>query len=180
MRLRNIVLAGSTGLALVAGGTAAGAAIASGPVNGSGVIHGCYTTKAIKGSHSFVLQDIGTSCPTGTTAITWNQHGPAGPQGPAGATGAQGPAGPSTAGPSGLDVEIIEGPLGESGTSTATCPADHPYVLGGGSTQGSGSIAASLPVGGPGEESNSGNGWAVTTTGFPDGPPVSAYAICAK
>jgi hypothetical protein len=77
-----LVISGAA-LALVAGGTAAGAAIASGPVDSSGVVHGCYTVKAVNGSHVFVLQDAGTSCPSGTTAITWNQQGP---QGPAGAS----------------------------------------------------------------------------------------------
>ena len=76
MNGRRIILTVAAALALVAGGTAAGAAIAGGPVDSSGVVHGCYTTNAIKGSHFFVLQDAGTSCPRGTTAIMWNQQGP--------------------------------------------------------------------------------------------------------
>jgi hypothetical protein len=39
----------------VAGGTAAVAAIASGPVDSSGVIHGCWTNAEINGTHVFVL-----------------------------------------------------------------------------------------------------------------------------
>ena len=97
MNGRRIILIMAAALALVAGGTAAGAAIASGPVDSSGVVHGCYTTNAIKGSHFFVLQDAGTSCPRGTTAIMWNQQGPRGPQGPPGPQGVAGPQGPSGA-----------------------------------------------------------------------------------
>jgi hypothetical protein len=76
-------------IALIAGGTAAGAAIA-GPIDGSGVIHGCWTNAAINGTHVFVLQDAGTTCPNRTTAISWNQQGPAGPAGPAGLAGPAG------------------------------------------------------------------------------------------
>jgi hypothetical protein len=90
---KGMVIAGGVALVLLAGGTAAGAAIASGPVDGSGVIHGCWTNTAINGSHAFILQDAGTACPNGTTAISWNQTGPQGPAGPARATGPAGPAG---------------------------------------------------------------------------------------
>jgi hypothetical protein len=93
MNGRRIILTVAAALALVAGGTAAGAAIASGPVDSSGVVHGCYATNAIKGSHVFELQDAGTSCPRGTTAIMWNQQGPRGPQGPPGLQGVAGPQG---------------------------------------------------------------------------------------
>jgi hypothetical protein len=133
MRLRNIVIAGGTALALMAGGTAAGAAIASGPVDSSGVIHGCWTNAEINGSHALVLQDAGTSCPKGTTAVTWNQTGPAGPagqtgpagpkgatgaQGPQGATGAQGPAGPAGPAGTGLACTYPDGGTGTVQTST--------------------------------------------------------------
>jgi hypothetical protein len=115
--LRKALITGAVSVALVAGGTAAGAAIASGPVDGSGVIHGCWTNAAIGGTHVFVLQDAGTSCPKGTTAISWNQTGPAGPAGatgsagPAGNTGAAGPIGaPGPTGPAGP-----AGPIGNTG-----------------------------------------------------------------
>ena len=74
---RAVLVAGAVSVLLVGGG-AAGAAIASGPVS-SGVIHGCYTNAATNGSHKIVLQNVGTNCPSGTTAIKWNQKGPAGP-----------------------------------------------------------------------------------------------------
>jgi hypothetical protein len=135
MRLRNIVITGATALALVAGGTAAGAAIASSPVSSSGVIDGCYTNAEVNGSHVFVLQDQGTSCPKGTTAIEWNQtglQGPAGPAGPAGATGATGPAGPpGSAGATG--AQGPQGPAGTNGSSVVTSPGT---VAGGSCTTG--------------------------------------------
>lgn len=49
MRRRYIAALTTAGsLALVAGGTAAGAAIA-GPVDGTGTIYACYTNAALKG-----------------------------------------------------------------------------------------------------------------------------------
>jgi Collagen triple helix repeat (20 copies) len=115
MRIRRIVITGAAALALVVGGTAAGAAIAAGPVDSSGVIHGCWTNAAVNGTHVFVLQDAGTTCPKGTTAISWNQTGPQGATGPTGATGPQGPTGP--AGPVGP-----VGPTGLTGPTGATGP----------------------------------------------------------
>jgi len=74
------------------------------------------TTNAIKGSHAFVLQDSDTACPNSTTAIQWNQQGPAGPAGPAGTAGPTGPQGPigltGATGPAGL-----AGPTGPAGAS---------------------------------------------------------------
>lgn len=89
-RLRTVLIGTGAALALVAGGTAA-YAVTTGPIDSSGVIHGCYTNTATNGSHKIVLQNVGTSCPSGTTAIKWNQKGPQGPQGP---QGIQGPPGP--------------------------------------------------------------------------------------
>jgi hypothetical protein len=95
-RLRTVLIGTGAALALVAGGTAA-YAVTAGPIDSSGVIHGCYTTTATNGSHKIVLQNVGTNCASGTTAIKWNQKGPQGPpgiQGPPGQQGIQGPPGP--------------------------------------------------------------------------------------
>jgi hypothetical protein len=81
-RLCTVLIGAGAALALAAGSTAAYAAIAT-PIDSSGVIHGCYYP-ATGGSHKVVLQDVGTRCPSGTTAIKWNQQGPPGPQGPPG------------------------------------------------------------------------------------------------
>ncbi|HTX08736.1 MAG TPA: hypothetical protein VME22_09000 [Solirubrobacteraceae bacterium] len=87
-----VVLGGGYGVAV--------AATAGGPVESSGEIHACYTSRAFfHGSHPVALQDAGTNCARNETAIAWSQTGPAGPPG---AAGAQGPAGPQgTAGPQG-------------------------------------------------------------------------------
>lgn len=103
---------------LFGGGAAAGATVVASSPSAGGVIYGCYSNAEVNGSHVFVLQDAGTTCPKGTTAILFNQTGPAGgpgpsgPPGPAGAagsTGSSGPAGPS--GPAGSP-----GPSGPPGT----------------------------------------------------------------
>jgi hypothetical protein len=167
-------LIGATTLVLAAGASIAAAAVTSSPspVDNSGVIHGCWTKAELNGSHVFVLQDAGTTCPRGTTAISWNQagaQGPAGPvgpagaagptgatgltgpQGPAGPTGATGPAGPSTAGPGGLDVTVVTDTQGNIGIdydfAAAECPASAPYVLGGdaSSIPPAGALTASEP-----------------------------------
>jgi hypothetical protein len=109
---RKVIIAGAATLVLTAGASVATAAVmSSGPVDSSGVIHGCWSDKAINGSHVLVLQDAGTSCPNGTTAISWNQSGPQGPAGPPGPQGATGPAGPS-------------GPPGPTGPPGSSAPVD--------------------------------------------------------
>jgi hypothetical protein len=133
MNLRTLIIATGAGLGLLAGGTAAGAAIA-GPVDSSGTIHGCYSNDAVKGSHVVVLQDAGTTCPKNTTAITWNQQGQpgaTGAQGPAGAIGPPGPAGDTgAAGPTGAT-----GPQGPAGPQGPQGPASPIGRNGGGSAR---------------------------------------------
>ncbi len=92
LKTRTIVAAGAATLLLAAGTTVAAAAVLSdpSPVSGSGVIDGCWTSAAIDGSHILVLQNQGTTCPRGTTPISWNESGPPGPPGPAGTPGANG------------------------------------------------------------------------------------------
>ena len=117
-----ILISAGAGLALLAAGTTAGAAIMGGPVDGSGVIHGCWTNAALNGTHVFVLQDAGTTCPKGTAAIAWNQAGPTGPAGaagPPGPAGAKGDTGPQ--GPPGNDGAV--GPSGPAGPAGSTGPA---------------------------------------------------------
>jgi hypothetical protein len=109
-RARFVFISAASSVLLLAAGSAAGAELAAGPVDGSGVIHGCWTNTAINGSHVFVLQDAGTTCPKGTTPISWNQQGPAGPAGP------QGPAGPVGATGSQGDTGA-EGPAGAAGNT---------------------------------------------------------------
>ena len=117
MNKRMGLLTAGLAVVLVAGGGTALAAT-TGPVSGTGVITGCYTNAAVNGSHALVLQNGGTSCPSGTSAIWWDQTGPPGPAGAAGATGPAGPAGAiGPAGPAGPT-----GPIGPAGPAGATGP----------------------------------------------------------
>jgi hypothetical protein len=184
MRSR-IVMAAAGGAVVL---SLAGFGIASAAIpDGSGVIHACYQSPPP--AHGANLQVIDTgaggSCAGGAASITWSQQGPTGPQGatgPTGATGAMGAAGPSTAGSSGLDTQIVRA-TGQV-SATATCPSDHPYVLGGGGYDANGPfIGNSYPDSAPGSsESETGTGphaWTVNAeSGFND--TMVAYAICSK
>jgi hypothetical protein len=121
-------------MVLTVGGTTAYAAIAaSGPVSSNGVVHGCFSTKAVHGSHTLVLQNAGTKCPKGTTAVSWNEKGqtgatgPAGRQGATGATGPTGPAGPQ--GPTGATGPV--GPAGPAGPANLAALQGSPCTVGG-------------------------------------------------
>lgn len=93
MKRNRIAIAAVSALAVLAGGTAAGAAVLAGPIDGAGVIHACYYPATSSGSHRVVLQNAGRRCPSGSTAISWNRVGRTGPQGPQGLQGPQGPQG---------------------------------------------------------------------------------------
>ena len=131
-RPARILISAAAGLALVAAGTAAGAAI-TGPIDGNKVIYGCFTTKAINGSHALVLQDVGTTCPSGTTAINWNEQGSQGPAGPAGPTGPAGPKGDP--GANGTSVTSQSLPVGDpncaNGGSSFTAASGTTYACNG-------------------------------------------------
>src|SRR3954468_12512228 len=125
MKRNRIVMSAAAGLFLVGGGTAIGAVIAA-PVDSAGVVHGCWKNAGANGSHAFAMQDAGTACPRGTTAITWSKTGPAGPAGPAGQpgpAGSTGPAGPP--GPAGRP-----GPAGSTGPAGPRGPAGPSGLLG--------------------------------------------------
>src|SRR5689334_6444701 len=98
-------------LSVVGLAVAAGVAYASIPGQ-DGVIHGCYVNRT--GALSVI--DSAKKCPSGSTALNWNQ------QGPKGATGAAGPAGP--AGPAGAAGPV--GPAGPAGAQGAAGPAGPP------------------------------------------------------
>ena len=115
-----LLVAGIPSLLLAIGGVA-GAAITASPVSG-GVIYGCYAKSTVNGAHSLILQNKGTSCPEGDTAISWTERGAAGPAGMAGPVGPQGPAGSAgQAGPTGP-----QGPAGSAGAAGATGPQGPP------------------------------------------------------
>jgi Collagen triple helix repeat (20 copies) len=174
-RRMNLAAAGLL-VALVAGGGTALAAT-SGPVSSGGLISGCYTNAEVSGSHAFVLQDIGTSCPKGTTAVSWNEQGlaglagpagppgaagppgSAGPPGPAGAAGAQGPAGP--AGPAGAGATVTALKAGDT-----NCPNGGAKVTDGGNGVAYACNGATGPAGSTGLSSlTSLSGLSCTTSG---------------
>ena len=156
-RGRTLIFAGAIGGLLLASGAVAFAAI---PNPTTGVISGCYTN-----STPHVLRVIDTvrtsKCPSGTTAINWNQTGPQGIQGPAG--GVSGETYVQN------EVEFQAGqtpPILESGT--AYCPSGD-VATGGGY-----GISGSMGIGGEATER-----WipvfdyAVTSSGVPHGWVVS-------
>jgi hypothetical protein len=151
MRVRTGLLAVGATIGLTLGGTAAYAVVAGGPVDSSGVVHGCYSSGAVKGSHFIVLQDAGTTCPTGTTAVTWNQQGQ---PGPAGAVGPTGPAGPP-------------GVAGSTGPPGNTGPAGPPGPPG----PGSGSFSGEMNI--APHQGADGTAACVMTSG-PFGPDASS------
>jgi collagen triple helix repeat protein len=107
MKTRRIMITGAAAVALVAGDTATGAAVAD-PIN-NGFIHSCYTTQASHGpmpwsSRMWAPPARPATPPSSGTKGPAGPQGPAGSQGPQGATGPQGPQGPM-------------GPQGPSGTS---------------------------------------------------------------
>lgn len=176
----------TTGTSIVVLAMAVGTGIAFATIpDSSGVIHACYQSPPP--AHGANLQVIDTgnggSCGGGMTQVTWNQVGLQGPAGPPGA---------STAGAAGLDVIFVRATNGPPpvlvGTATALCPADHPYVLGGGGDAAShqSPVKFSGPVSGGGEpvtgpestRTDLPNGWQV---GLADQSVVAfAWAICAK
>jgi hypothetical protein len=113
---RMAVVGAGAAAVLMAGGVAGAAVMASGPVDGNGVIHGCYTNAEVNGSHVFVLQDASATCPKGTTAVSWNEQGQPGAAGPAGAVGPSGAVGAT--GPAGA-----QGPQGVAGATGAVGPS---------------------------------------------------------
>ena len=128
---KTLLIAGATTLLVGGGGGIAAYATVLNPVSSSGVIYGCYTNAEVNGSHALVLQDTGTSCPKGTTAISWSQTGPSG------ASGSPGPAGPS--GPTG-----VPGPSGASGPPGSPGAPGSPGPAG---SSGAGAVvAASAPA----------------------------------
>jgi hypothetical protein len=80
--------------ALLASMAVATGAVAYASIPGpSGLISGCVSNQSVNNVHALVVIDSSATCPSGTTALSWNQQGPVGPQGQVGPAGPQGPAG---------------------------------------------------------------------------------------
>jgi len=144
---RTIIVACVAGaVTLLAGSAVAAATVLSAPspVSSSGVIDGCWTNAEVNGSHIIVLQDQGTTCPKGTTPISWNESGPAGPTGGPGPSGPAGPAGASGAagalGPGGPPGPA--GPAGSNGPAGPSGPAGLAGAAGANGSPGAGAVVA--------------------------------------
>lgn len=98
--------------AMVLFGGGAAIAASAGPVDSSGVIHGCYDG----GGNLKVNLSQPAACAKDYTALNWNQTGPQGPKGDTGATGATGPQGP----PGPVGQTGPQGPAGDTGATGAT------------------------------------------------------------
>jgi hypothetical protein len=97
-----------------------GVAYASIPGPG-GVVNACYKNS----TGMLIVIDSAASCPTGYTALNWNQAGPPGPAGTNGTNGVSG-------------YEVVQGSVsvpadGGIHTGTISCPSGK-VVLGGGTT----------------------------------------------
>jgi hypothetical protein len=141
-RRKRLLAAGGLAVALVALGGTALAATPS-PVNGN-VITGCYTNAAVNGSHALVLQNAGTSCPSGTSAIMWGVTGPAGANGTSVTSTALAPGANSNCPNGGSSFTSVSGttyacngatgPPGTSVTSNSLAPGANSNCPNGGSS----------------------------------------------
>lgn len=150
-----------------------GAVVAYASIPGpDGVIHACYKT-GNPAQGALIAIDSAASCPSGYTALNWNQTGP---QGPAGQTGLQGPAGVSgwevVAASSSASVEASTGRWVISQVD-AVCPSGK-VVLGGGATSGDGTVnlIESFP--------NGNNAWRASMSAPSPTFGLNVYAICAN
>lgn len=152
--MRKIILMIVTAVGLIA----AGAVVTFAATSSSSVIHACVNNK----THALTLR-TGGSCPSGTTGISWNHAGPAGP---------------STAGPTGLDVQWIAAMKTGTGlvNAKATCPASHPYLIGGG-VGSLGTVQQSAPSG---MMAGGHPGWGVAVKINGAASDVYAFAACSK
>jgi Collagen triple helix repeat (20 copies) len=133
----------------------------------------------------------GPQGPAGPTGATGPQ-GPAGPAGPAGANGAPGAQGP--AGTIAATVVVAGSAQGVAGNaangavsspSTATCPASHPKLVGGGATVAQGNNAqGAVAVSAPDVTTGTPTGWTATVVQIANNgsngqrPNIVAYAVC--
>jgi hypothetical protein len=152
-----------------------GAAIAYASIPGpDGVIHGCYKTSN-PAQGALIAIDSAASCPSGYTALNWNQTGPQGPAGPQGAPGISGYETVQANGtyPSGYVQDMIN--------IEVTCPTGKHVLGGGGALQARNPTDYSLVYSQPfGDPSNGWNmQWIGPSTIATSDIHVTGYAICA-
>ena len=129
-RRRHLAIA----LAAVALLASAGAAFAIGAVTSTTVIHACYKTAA---PNTLSVRTAST-CPSGTTGLSWSQQGPQGLQGKQGIQGIQGIQGeqgvPGAPGLSGFHTVVQSTgvvPAGNLGAIDVSCASGETAISGG-------------------------------------------------
>jgi hypothetical protein len=143
-----------------------------------GVFHACVNNT----SGETKLVTATTSCPTGTSAVSWNQAGTRGPQGPAGAAGEQGQQGP--AGPSGADTTYnyrFGGIVPGTSVARAFCDPGEKVTGGGGfAVSPNTGLTQNYPI----SDETGVVAWGTTAIGWQvateDWGTVQAYVICAS
>lgn len=115
---------------------------------GPGTMHACvYLNSNRTLERVFTDPSRGTTCPSGTFQVVWNQRGPQGPAGAAGPAGLQGPAGDTgPAGPQGL--QGIPGLPGAPGAPGAPGTPGTPGANGNTILNGTGAPSDSIGVNG--------------------------------
>jgi hypothetical protein len=151
MKASRIIITGAAALALVAGGTAAGAI----PFASSGSVYkGCIEGTARTMEHVYTRTNP-PACPSGSFAASWP--------------------GQTTAGPSGLDLTLVQATSPADALSwDAPCPSSEPYLVSGGVaiTAGPGVVVQSFP-----NVISGSNAWSATV----NAPSTfTVYATCSK
>jgi hypothetical protein len=89
-RLFSTPLRAATAAAVVTGALVGGVGFAFASIpDGGGVVHGCYQNKGKAHALKVIDSSVSAGCPSGYTALNWNQTGPQGLQGPAGPSNLQ-------------------------------------------------------------------------------------------
>lgn len=108
-----VILAAVTAL-IGAGSALAASAVTTPAAIPAGTIHGCVDNSTRTLSHVFTVNTNGTTCPSGSFLVYWNQKGNTGATGPRGAAGSQGPKG-DTGAPGTNGTNGAQGPSGVVG-----------------------------------------------------------------
>jgi hypothetical protein len=171
LRRRRPIVIGLAACALLA---TAGVAYGIGTSTSTTVIHACYKTAA---PNTLSLRTAST-CPAGTTALSWKQQGPQGIQGAQGMRGVQGTQG--VQGPAGVSgFQTASGvtgtiPAGDLGGIDVPCPAGETAISGGYTVPYTATVLDShARTDDPGT-------WTVTAAFPSTSGTITAYAQCAQ
>lgn len=136
-------------------------------------IYGCVYLNGNRTLERVYLTGTNHPCPAGTLGTHWNITGPVGPKGATGAKGVEGPkgeSGPTTAGPSGLNVQVVT----VAGQPIGYCPISAPYLLGITPLASGNTHAYSISEPAPGQRQ------AQVTDSVVANAPLEVTMICAK